>query len=244
MLALIIHKIYTVMQGKNMSEIPKEYRPLPKKSFMSAEWLGRGGILPGVWPRYQGYRVDLPEQGPTTLYPLRQDNFGAILPHIYAEQMRQNENDDLSYLHRTVNYMYDDLEEYEDLDRATQNFRSLIKKLKKEPYSDEPDLARSVKEVFGRYKDIREAKRSKVAWGLSKVINEKELYIVASDLEKDFDENQPLKAARITKIINYRHGSEMWYELVVSSKSGREGLLPVSFAVPTGVCAPAEKSKS
>lgn len=216
-----------------------EYSILPKESFVTADWLGPDGSLEDVSPRWQGYSVDLPDRGATTLYPLRENNFGAVLPHIYAERMRRDRNDPLTRVNLHVNMLYE-LNGSVDWDYPTDHFQGLLRDLSGSPYDEQPELATKLEEVFACYKDIREVQRIKVASGLSHAIRNAELYVVAAD---SADWRTPsegsLYTARLSSIVNVREGNRMNYGIVARDFEGNEGFLPQTFHVPGGVSAPA-----
>lgn len=220
------------------------FEPLLKENFITANLLEQDRVFEDVPPRWQGYEADLPERGLTTLYPLRIDNFGGILPHVYAEKMRRqdgrNKNGALSMAHLCVNMIYD-YNGSVDNDYPTEDFLSLSRYLRDSPYSERPELAAQVGEAFELFKDLREAQRSKVAKGLSKTIARNELYVVAADRTdwRTPDKEQTLYAARLTGVVNIRQDHRMNYGVVVRGNDGNEGYLPSTFYVPGGVSAPA-----
>jgi hypothetical protein len=217
------------------------YLPLPKESFIQTEWLGPEGGLDDISPRWQGYTAHLPDRGETILYPLRESNFGRILPHIYAEDMHsrgtnQGHDDPLSRLNLMVNSLFE-LNGGIDFDKPTNDFQSLLNILTENEYSQEPELSTKLLEVFAGYKEIRERQKVKIARGLTRTAKLHELYVVAYDAtDKDSD---PLLTGRLSGVVNVRKGDKMNYRLVVSDTEGNEGLLPPLFSVPGGVCAPA-----
>jgi len=230
-----------------MAEIAQEYSPLLKEEFMRAEPLGLEQGLAGISPRWQGWSVDLPDSGLTSLYPLRENNYGIVLPHIYAERMLRAEKakraDPLSDINRLVNFMYE-LNGSVDSDDPTFYFSSLLRTLDEDPYTEKPELAASLARVFDEYKAMREAQRQKVAQGLSHTIGQCELFVVASDWadERSSDGEKPFYTARLTQIVNVRDNNKMNFKLIVSDKGGRKGLMPEGFSVIAGVSAPADIS--
>ena len=221
-----------------------DFEALPKENFISANFLGPDQVFEDVRPRWQGYEAELPERGLTALYPLREDSFGGILPHIYAEKMRRqdgrNKKGALSMVNLHVNMMYEHNGSV-DNDYPTESFLSLSRYLREEPYSDRPELAAQVGEAFELFKDVREAQRIKVAAALSKTVGRNELYVVSADTTewRTPDAERKLYAARLAGFVNIRRGHRMNYSVVVSDTDGNRGYLPSTFYVPAGVCAPA-----
>ncbi|MEO6761437.1 MAG: hypothetical protein ABI220_03605 [Candidatus Saccharimonadales bacterium] len=185
--------------------------------------------------------ADIPDRGPTTLYPLRESNFGSILPHIYAERMRrqdgQNRDGAFTQVNLCINRLYE-MNGSVDGDYSTEHFQSLLRDLRVSPYSEQPELTAKLEEVFTGYKDIREAQRIKAARKLSQTIGRAELYIVAAD---SADWRTPRKgnlyAARLSRIVNVRSGNRMNYGIVARDFEGNEGFLPQTFHVPGGASA-------
>lgn len=68
-----------------------DYVPLPKESFISAEWLGPDEGLEDVAPRWQGYSANLPNRGVTTLYPLSVSSYGPVC-RIYTQSACAEKN--------------------------------------------------------------------------------------------------------------------------------------------------------
>lgn len=226
-----------------MSESPEEYPFLAKENFMPARWIRQSYDPYEISPHWRGYVAHLPELGDTTLYPLRQFNFGPIMPHIYSENMHHETDADYSTLngvHMHVNRMFEPNGGY-DHDWATSDFRSLIKALQGDWYRDKPELAKGLQEVFDKYKEMREEQRRKIATNLSHTISKHELFVVATDQSNHerVRNNSNLYAAQLDRIVNVRSDHDMTYKIVVSDSNGEQGFLPESFHVPAGVNAKA-----
>jgi hypothetical protein len=246
MVLFLLVLAYTRITPDNHSKenIMSDFEVLPKENFIAATFLGPDQLFEDVRPRWQGYEAELTERGLTALYPLREDNCGGILPHIYAEKMRRqdgrNKKGALSMVHLHVNMIYAHNGSV-DNDYPTENFMSLLTHLSQDPYSERPELAAQVGETFELFKDVREAQRTKIAAALSKTIGRNELYVVSADTTewRTPDEERNLYVARLTGIVNIRRNPRMYYKIVVRGTDGREGFLPSTFYVPGGVSAPA-----
>lgn len=220
-----------------------ELRPLPKNKFVKARPLNPTEGLKGVDALWRGYSAELPDQGTTTLYPLRVGNFGLVLPHIYKERVRRDTKtgaqDALTIINLEVNRRHG-VNADRVYDQARLDFRSLIEQLRKEPNTDNPELAEGVQEIYDAYSDLREARQVRVAAELSGIIGNTELYIVARDYRDNSGSKRgTLHVARLAGFENIRHDNNMDLAVVIEDFDGNKGLMPTSYYAPTGVSAPA-----
>ena len=190
---------------------------------------------------------------PKVVLPLREYNYGAIRPHIYAKQIAQNTaairgskqrepSYNLARAHIFVNSLFE-MNGRCDSDYATQGADSLIRQLKEWGETGDKRAAELLEKVqlnTEDYYDIREARNQQVAAALTRSIRGKELYLVGHNETDEIvgSEEFPSYAVSLVGMASVREGSRMFIEPLVRDSLGAVGLLDTGFFVPAGISAP------
>lgn len=221
------------------------YKRLSAKNFYPAIYLEEQEDNASV--RYRGARV-FSERKPAIVLPLREGDFGAIRPHIYANLMQDEDKTKepgtynltrvhgwMSSLFRKDGYTYDP---------GTEGVGKFIHQL--EEWSQEGNnravrLLADVRENAEKYYNIRAARQREVAKSLTQVIGGKNLYLVGHNhSDAAHADRYPSYAVPLVGMMNVRKGSQMMIEPLVRDALGAIGLLSTDFYVPAGVSAPVQ----
>lgn len=224
----------------------EELEPLPKDVFLPAAWAAtrEDGRMTLSSVNWMATVITPPDGIQRVLHPLRVKQpsprqQGRILPHIYAQEMHDHERRKtacgLTKLQADVIRLFGP-----NTGQGNTNSAALYRELRNTIQDTDVALGREFDALYNQFTRKREAQHRQVARHLSKLIGERELYIVCRDTDAihGSDDDVPLFAAPLGRIAHLTQRVDTGYQPVVYGVNCEVGLLPESFRSLAGVHAP------